>query len=111
MPRVDPIYLWITTNGPCPALSPCGSTRSAHYTYSTLIPQRATLPHPHIFHFPPMAANLDNSPLLCEFRARYPRVEAAVYQAIRSSFGDSTVLQRLGDNVDDFRRKVNEVSV
>ena len=47
--------------------------------------------------------------LLNEFRMRYPKLERDVCTAIQASYGDSVVLERLGDDLDEFRIKVDQV--
>jgi len=44
------------------------------------------------------------------FRDQYRRLEQAVASSVGDEFGDSTVLQRLGDNLDVFARRFNQAT-
>lgn len=48
--------------------------------------------------------------LISAFRQRYNQLETSVEAALTSEFGDSVVLERLGDTLDDFARILQEVS-
>lgn len=49
--------------------------------------------------------------LLNAFRQRYPALQERVSDAIRNSFGDSTVIERVGDDLEEFRTQVYQVSL
>ncbi|KAG8916566.1 hypothetical protein FRC02_003747 [Tulasnella sp. 418] len=52
----------------------------------------------------------DNNVLLNAFRARYPLLEARVSETVTNSLGDTTVIERVGDEVDEFAKAVRDVS-
>lgn len=48
--------------------------------------------------------------LIYAFRQCYSQLETSVEAALTSEFGDSVVIERLGDTLDDFARILQEVS-
>jgi hypothetical protein len=50
------------------------------------------------------------SQLVEAFRAHYRRHEQHVHASIGPEFGDAVVLERAGDELDDYLRRFNQVS-
>lgn len=51
-----------------------------------------------------------SNPLVAAFCSRYYNLEHRVQRTIHKSFGDTTVIERLGDELDDFSRTFQQVS-
>lgn len=51
-----------------------------------------------------------SSSLLEAFRSRYYNFKLRVQTTLHESFGDTTVIERLGDDLDEFSRAFQQVS-
>lgn len=49
--------------------------------------------------------------LISQFRLRYLRLQGSVQSCLLGEFGDSTVIARVGDSLDDFLRAFHQVYI